>query len=190
MWQVALGAVVLGGAVLALLDRETRDQHERFQRKERQLRLETAEQRARIQKAMQRSAAYLEYKQYIEMHYNSVQTANQAFELYTSAKNVINQLYTQLKFSSEQIQQLKHQRNQLQRVEREVVHQQLQSQYLIHKELKQSIQDYKVQKDNYYLEIKKLNEETAQLKQYIRLNTGKMGQEWYARLEQRRLTSS
>ena len=190
MWQVALGAVVLGGAVLALLDRETRDQHERFQRKERQLRLETAEQRVRIQKAMQRSAAYLEYKQYIEMHYNSVQTANQAFELYTSAKNVINQLSTQLKFSGDQIQQLKHQRNQLQRVEREVVHQQLQTQYLIHKELKQSIQDYKIQKDNYYLEIKKLNEETAQLKQYIRLNTGKMGQEWYARLEQRRLTSS
>ena len=70
------------------------------------------------------------------------------------------------------------------------MHQQLQTQYLIHKELKQSIQDYKIQKDNYYLEIKKLNEETAQLKQYIRLNTGKMGQEWYARLEQRRLTSS
>ena len=40
------------------------------------------------------------------------------------------------------------------------------------------------------IKIKKLNEETAQLKQYIRLNTGKMGQEWYARLEQRRLTSS
>ena len=97
------------------------------------------------------------------MHYNSVQTANQAFELYTSAKNVINQLSTQLKFSGEQIQQLKHQRNQLQRVEREVVHQQLQTQYLIHKELKQSIQDYKIQKDNYYLEIKKQQKEKAQL---------------------------
>jgi len=186
MLQIAIGAIVIGGLALALLDRETQNQHDKFQRKQRQLRRDTEAHRAKIQAAMQRSAAYQEYKQYIEMHYASVQTANQAFELYASAKQVLNQLYEQLKFSGEHIQQLKQQRNPLQGAEREAVHQQLQQQYLIHNELKQAAQEYKAQKASYYQDIKALNEATAALKQYIRLNTGLPGQQWHARLEQRR----
>ena len=186
MLHIALGAVVIGGVVLALLDTETRNQHARFQRKESQLRRETAQQRANIQAAMARSAAYQEYRQYIEMHYASVQTANQAYALYASAKHVIDQLYKQLNISGEQIMLLKQQRQQQQGTDREATHQSLQHQYDIHRELKQSIEAYKQQKNAYYLDIKKLNEATSELKQYIRNNTGKPGREWYERLQQRR----
>lgn len=187
MLNFALGAVVIGGVVLALLDSETRQQHERFQRKESQLRRETARQRANIQAAIARNAAYQEYRQYIEMHYASVQTANQAHALYADAKHVINQLYAQLKISGEQIMQLKQQRHNLQCEERQEIHQSLQAQYQIHEEIKKSITSYKQQKEAYYQDLKKINEATAELKQYIRQHTGQMGREWYARLEQRRL---
>ena len=187
MLQFALGAVVIGGVILALLDTETRHQHERFQSTERQLRRETAQQRAHIQAAIARNTAYQEYRQYIEMHHASVQTANQAHELYASAKHVIDQLYQQLKISGEQIMQLKQQRNCLDGAIRQNTHQSLKMQYQIHDELKKAIAAYKQQKEAYYQDLKQLNEATADLKQYIRHNTGKMGREWYARLEQRRL---
>ncbi|MDQ9021841.1 hypothetical protein RFI02_12065 [Acinetobacter sichuanensis] len=187
MLHIALGAVIIGGVVLALLGTETRNQHARFQRKESQLRQETAQQRANIQAAMVRSAAYQEYRQYIEMHYASVQTANQAYDLYASAKHVIDQLYNQLNISGEQIMLLKQQRQLQNGIDREVTHQILQQQYDIHHELKRAIEGYKQQKNAYYQEIKMLNEATAQLKQYIRHHTGQAGREWYARLQQRQV---
>lgn len=187
MFGYVIGAAVVGVAVLALLDGETRVQHQRFQRKEGQLRRETQQYREKIQQAMQHSDAYQEYKRYIEMHYASVQTANQAFELYASAKHVINQLYQQLQMSGAQIQQLKVQRDGCTGEAREMIRLQLHTQREIHEEIKQSIAAYKAQKQSYYQEIKQLNEATAQLKQYIRLNTGNAGRQWYERLEQRRL---
>ena len=187
MLPFALGVVVIGGLALALLDRETKNQHDKFQHKQRQFRRETENHRAKIQAAMQCSVAYQQYKQYIEMHYASVQTANQAFELYASAKHVLDQLYNQLNISGEQIMLLKQQRQQQQGTDhRETTHQSLQQQYDIHRELKLSIEAYKQQKNAYYLDIKKLNDATSELKQYIRQNTGEAGREWYARLQQRR----
>lgn len=181
-----LGALVIGGLALALLDRETQNQHDRWQRKHSQLRRETAQQRERLQRAMQNSQDYQEYKQYIEMHYASVLTANQAFELYQSAKHVLDSLYQQLKNSGEQIQDFKSRRQQQQGTERETTHQLLQQQYEVHKQIKEAIEGYKTQKDQYFVDVRALNEATAQLKQHIRLNTGKAGREWYQRLEQRR----
>ncbi len=186
MLQLALGAVVITGVVLALLDNETKNQHERFQRKERQLRRETAQQHAKIQAAIQQSAQYQEFKQYIEMHYASVQTSRQAFELYQSAKGVLNSLYQQLKISGEKIQELKAQRKNQHGTEFQSTKLLLQQQYEIHKQIKVSIDAYKQQKDQYLVEVRSLNEATAQLKQHIHLHTGKAGREWYQRLELRR----
>ena len=181
-----LGAVIIGGLALALLDRETQNQHDRWQSKQSQLRRETAQQRERPQRAMQNSQDYQEYKEYIELHYASVLTANQAFDLYQSAKHVLDSLYKQLKNSGEHIQLLKEQRQKLQGNEREVTHQMLKQQYELHTQLKVAIEGYKTQKDLYLTDVRSLNEATAQLKQHIRLYTGKAGREWYQRLEQRR----
>lgn len=187
MLHIALGAVVIGGVVLALLDNETRQQHEQFQRKESQVRRETAQQRANIQAAIARKSAYQEYRQYIEMHYASVQTANQAYELYAAAKYVIAQLHNQLKISGEKIGHLKQQRLHASGTMRQMLKQNLDLQYNIHHELKQAIEAYKQQKSLHYQEMKKLNEATAALKDYIRHRTGEAGQAWYDRLQQRRL---
>ena len=187
MLQLALGAVVITGVVLTLLDNETKNQHERFQRKERQLRRETAQQHAKIQAALKLNAEYQEFKQYIEMHYASVQTSRQAFELYQSAKDVLNSLYLQLKISGEKIQKLKMQRENQHGLEFQTTKQLLQQQYEIHKQIKVSIDAYKQQKDQYLTEVRSLNEATAQLKQHIRYHTGQAGLEWYKRLELRRV---
>lgn len=186
MLNIIVGAVVIGGLALALLDSETRNQHDLWQRKQGQLRRETAHQRERLQHAMQHSQDYQAYKQYIEMHYASVQTANQAFSLYQSAKHVLNSLYEQLKISGEKIQHLKAQRQHQTARELHATKHLLQQQYEIHKQIKIAIEQYRNQKNEYFNEVQKLNEATAQLKQYIRFNTGKAGREWYQRLELRR----
>ena len=73
--------VAIGGAVLYLLDAETKSQHDRWERKRSQVRRETAQQREKIQAAIKSTAQYQEYKKYIEMQHASNQTADQAFEL-------------------------------------------------------------------------------------------------------------
>lgn len=182
-----LAGVAIGAAVLYLLDAETQSQHDRWERKRSQVRRETAQQREKIQAALKSTAEYQEYKKYIEMHHASKQTADQAFELYASTKKVLNGLYTQLKCSGETIGQLKEQRQQAFGTEKEHIQQMLKQQREIHAQIKAAIETYKVESENFLQELRALNEATAQLKQHIRLNTGKPGREWFARLEQRRL---
>jgi chromosome segregation ATPase len=181
------GAVAIGAAVLYLLDSETKSQHERWELKRRQVHRETAQQREKIQAALKNTAEYQEYKKYIEMHHSSKQTADQSFELYTGTKKVLNGLYSQLKSSGETIGQLKQQRQEALGADKEHIQQVLKQQRDIHTQIKIAIEAYKADLESFLQEVRSLNEATAQLKQHIRLNTGKAGREWYARLEQRRL---
>lgn len=172
MLPILAGTVAVGAAVLYLLDAETKSQHDRWERKRGQLRRETAEQRARIQAAIQNSAEYQEYKKYIEMHHASKQTADQAFELYKSTKTVLKGLYTQLKCSGEQIGQLKQQRQALTGQDKAHVQDMLQQQREIHVEIKAAIATYKADSESFLQELRALNEATAQLKQHIRYILG------------------
>ena len=182
-----LAGVAIGAAVLYLLDAETQSQHDRWERKRSQVRRETAQQREKIQAALKSTAEYQEYKKYIEMHHASKQTADQAFELYASTKKVLNGLYTQLKCSGETIGQLKQQRQEALGTEKEQIQQMLKQQRDIHTQIKTAIDGYKAERESFLKDLRSLNEATAQLKQHIRLHTGKPGREWFARLEQRRL---
>ena len=44
----------------------------------------------------------------------------------------------------------------------------------------------KAEKDNLYQEVKRLNQQTGELKQHIRLRCGNKGQTWFLNLEQRK----
>ena len=57
----------------------------------------------------------------------------------------------------------------------------------IHTQIKTAIDGYKAESESFLKDLRSLNEATAQLKQHIRLHTGKHEHEWFARLEQRRL---
>jgi hypothetical protein len=186
MFPIVVG-IGIGAAVLYLLDAETKSQHERCERKRSQVRRETAQQREKIQAALQSTAEYQEYKKYIEMHHASKQTADQAFELYASTKKVLNGLYTQLKSSGETIGQLKQQRQEALGADKEIIQQMLKQHRDIHAQIKSAIEGYKAESECFLQELRSLNEATAQLKLHISLNTGKPRREWFARLEQRRL---
>lgn len=186
MLQVFAATALIGAAILFRLNAETKTQHERWERKGGQLRRESAQQRARIQAALKNTADYQEYKKYIEMHHASKQTADQAFELYASTKKVLDGLYEQLKFSGEKIGILKQQRQDAIGVEKEQLQQTLKQQRDIHAQIKDAIADHKAERENFLQELRALNKATAQLKQHIRLHTGKPEREWFARLEQRR----
>lgn len=121
------------------------------------------------------------------MHHASKQTADQAFELYKDTKKVLNGLYVQLKCSGEKIGLLKQQRQDATGSEKVQIQQILKQQRDIHVQIKSAIEGYKAESESFLQEVRALNETTAQLKQHIRLNTGKPGREWFARLEQRRL---
>ena len=100
---------------------------------------------------------------------------------------MLNGLYTQLKCSGETIGQLKQQREEASGAEKEQIQQMLRQQRDIHAQIKTAIDGYKAESESFLKDLRSLNEATAQLKQHIRLHTGKPGREWFARLEQRRL---
>ena len=189
MLNVIVGAVAIGAVVYAMLDGETQRQHNRFQRKQHQLRRESLYYREKIQEALRHSKDYQEYKHSIELHYASTQTVNQMFELYASAKHTIVELYHQLQLSGNKIQQLKAERDVATSDMLLKVREQLKLQRETHKQIKQSIADDKIQKEQYYNDLKAINQSTADFKQHLRLNTGKAGRLWYELLEQRRLSA-
>lgn len=186
MLQVLAATALVGAAILYRLDAKTKSEHERWERKRGQLRRESAQQRARIQTALKNTAEYQEYKKYIEMHHASKQTADQAFELYASTKKVLNGLYEQLKLSGKEIAVLKQKRQNAVGTEKKQLHEMLKQQRDVHAQITEAIASHKADREGFLQELRALNEATAQLKQYIRLNTGKPGREWFARLEQRR----
>lgn len=182
---LGVGAIVIGSAVLALLNDAVKQHHEQWQQHSSDLQRQSRQQRQQLSRAMQFARTSSDYHRYIAMHHASVQTANQAFALYDSAKIVLVGLNQQKVISAEKIGWLKQQRNQTTGPQREQLSQLLQQQHETHHQIKASIHAYLEQKNTYYHELQQLNSATTALKQYIKQHTGIAGQNWYARLQQR-----
>ncbi len=181
---VALG--VLGVAVYALLSSERQTQHDRYQRKYRQVRRESEQHRRAIAERIQKNQAYADYRQAVAEHHAAAQTGQQVYELYDCAKQTLVALSEQADICQQMIIELKQQRKALTGEAREQVHQMLEQKYQLSQQIRVAIVQYKAEKTQHWQELQQLNSETRRLKLFIRDQMGQAGREWFARLEMRR----
>ena len=188
MLQV-LGLGLLAVGVYALLDSEKQEQHERYQRKARQVQRESEQHRRHLAQQVQHHQARLEYRQAIAAHHAAVLTGGEMFALYDCAKSTLKALQEQAALCQAQIAQLKKQRSQSKGLIREKKHQTLEQFYTIHQSIVAEIRQYQVEKNRHWQELQLLNQETRRLKFYIRDHMGSHGRAWFARLEQRKASA-
>ena len=179
--------IVIGGAVLALLDNEVQSSHHAYSHARERLQQDTQRHQRNIQRALQREQAWQHYQAKIELHYAAVQTANLSHGLYRQAQQVRGSLLEQRKLSAQKIGRLKQQRDAAPPNAKQPFRDALQRQHELHAQIKQAIEAYSQQIDTQHEELRQLNAHTAALKYDIRDNTGELGQAWFERLEQRKL---
>jgi len=189
MWQIAIGVgvLLLGGAVLSLLDDEVQSSHHAYSNARERLQQDTQRHQRNIQRALHREQEWHSYQAKIELHYAAVQTANLSHDLYRQAQQVRGSLLEQRKLSAQKIGQLKQQRDTAHPNARQPFRDALQRQHDLHAQIKQAVEAYSQQIDTQREELRQLNAHTAALKHDIRDNTGALGEAWFERLEQRKL---
>lgn len=187
MWQIIGLGVVISAGVLALLGQEAESSHRQYSAACDRLQRDTQHQKTLIKQSLRQARHQADFYAKVALHHASMQVANQSYELYQHAKTVRQELYTQLRWSGEQIGRFKAARDTAVGAARQSYREALQRQYDLHAQIKQAIAVYDQQIAQQLEELRELNAHTAQLKYDIRDHTGHFGREWYERLEDRRL---
>lgn len=174
-----IGAVAVGG-VLAWLSSEESSARDSYYQSTQRLTLESKQRRLQISHARQ------DYAQ-VALHFASLQTASDCYDNYNHHKQMFDLFQQKCEAFAERIIAIK----QLLPTTKSIAKKDLLAQLALlrqyNQEAKQAIAEVKALKIKFLDEVRLLNQQTHQLKYYIRDNCGVRGQHWYARSEQRRL---
>lgn len=177
-----LAEFLIIGAALYLKSNQLRKkreyEYERFNRE----RVHYERQLAHRQKNQE---DYLHYKHHIALHHAATQTANQMYQLYQQDKKHQQDVYQHLRTIGQEIAKLKTKRETAKGTEKQNIRMLLQQARDLHTQLKAELEVLKQATQNSLQQVRELNEKTHEHKEYIRLNTGRFGQQWYNRLQQR-----
>lgn len=124
------------------------------------------------------------------MHYSSVQIANAAYKLLDDARISLRAISTMLNNVKQQKLSLERDlafaKGQKNRAAIIRIIEELKQINAYRRALFEEKDKQKAEKDNLYQEVKRLNQQTGELKQHIRLRCGNKGQTWFLNLEQRK----
>lgn len=178
-----LDVIFAVGAALYLKSKQLSEKREReYARLER-------EKRAYMQRLAQqkrRHDEYAFYQEQIHAHHSAVQVANAMYKLYQQGKEMENSVSQQLKNQGQVIADLKQQRAMASGENKRVIVEQLQQVREIFQRLKDELNTHRQDNQVLLADVRALNAKAREHKEFIRLNTGRFGREWYARLEQRK----
>lgn len=139
----------------------------------------------RIQQRQHHQDLYLHYQEHIHQHYAAVQIANQMYDVYLADKASLQQIQKHMQKINNVIKRLKQQCLQDDSTERGDILNNLAKAREIYTKLNHEKKVYIKLVEQRLAEVRALNQKTKEHKEYIRLNTGQFGQNWYLRLEQR-----
>lgn len=139
----------------------------------------------KIQQCQYHQDLYLRYQEHIQQHHAAVQIANQMYEVYLADKASLHQVQRQMYKINLAIKKLKRQCLQATFTERHNILANLAQAREIYTKLDYEKVIYTKVVEQRLTEVRALNQKTKEHKEYIRLNTGRFGKNWYLRLEQR-----
>lgn len=181
-----IGAVAVGG-VLAWLSSEESSARDSYYQSTQRLTLESKQRRLQIAHARQDYAQARDYHAQVALHFASLQTASACYDNYNHHKKMLDLFQQKREAFADRIITIK----QLLPTTKGVAKKELLAELALlrqyHQEAKQAFTEVKELKMKFLDEVRLLNQQTHQLKCYIRDNCGVRGQDWYARSEQRRL---
>lgn len=181
-----LGAAAVGVIAYAWLSSAEQSAMNSYHSSARRLSHEIEQRQGQLNSYRQASQAARDYYKHIDLHHNSVLTANEAFALYDAQKQMLTMLNQRIHGFVQQIIALKKQRDVAKGAEKAEIRQQLNVVRGFLQEAKLERANMKQQKETLLFELREINKKTRELKLYIRDNCGKKGRDWYQRGLERR----
>lgn len=185
-----LAAVGVGAWIYNAVTEEEQQAQRDWQKKRNSVEKSVLKRRKEIEHHIRQAQSSYNFHYLVEMHYSSVQIANAAYKLLDDARISLRAIGTMINNTKQRKLSLerdlafakgKKNRAAVVRIIEELKQINASRRALFEEKDKQ-----KAEKDNLYQEVKRLNQQTGELKQHIRYRCGSKGQIWFQNLEQRK----
>lgn len=180
-----IGAVAVGA--LVWLSSEEDSARSDYQNAGRHLERETKKRRAELASIRKNRALAADFYRHNELYFASVQTANACYDLYDKQKKLVKMFAQKKAMFDQQITELKKQRDTATGQQKQAIREELTKTREYFAQAKEQLAVLAEEKERLLAEVRYLNQETRELKLYMRDNCGKKGRDWYQRgLERQR----
>lgn len=183
-------AIGVGAWIYHSVSEDEKQAERRWKEKKEEVEKSLIEHRNNIRKHIQQAQQSYDFHFLIDMHYSSVKVANAAYSLLSDARDSIRGVGKMLNNTKERKRilenELQYARNTKNKDEIYRIIDELKLINELRRELFSQRDNLYTQKDSFYQEVKRLNLQTTELKNYIRYRCGSRGIEWYQNLERRK----
>lgn len=185
-WLIPIG-IGIGKLVYDYFSWQEIEARQRWESKSREVKKTVEEHRRNIEVHIQEVRDSYNFKLLTDIHFSSFIVADSAYQLLDDARSSLDSLGRIIIKTKNEKKELLIKLKELKT--RKEKNQVLENLKLLN-EMRQSLFDdkdkVKQQRDDLYNEVKRLNQQTNELKTFIRDRCGSKGIEWYERLEERR----
>ncbi len=179
--------------VAGLYDAAQKEKYEarkRWENKREEVKKSVEEHQRNIENHMQKAQRSYDFHFLVDLHYSSSQVAGSAYQLLDDARKSFSGMSEMLMKSKEQRASLRHELKEAKRVkDKDKIHDIIEQLKMVEEIRKNIFEDrdrVKEQQAHFLAEVQKLNNQTRQLKEFIRDRCDIVGRDWYDRLETRK----
>jgi len=190
-WLIPIG---IGVGLKLLYDSVSDDEYqarERWENKRVEVEKTIEEHQKNIDIHLQESQESYDFYFLNELHYSSVQISNSAYQLLDDSRTSFNGINKMLKKAKEQKKMLQNKLDSYKKEKNNHKVNEMKEELKMVNELRRNVFDdrdkLKLQKESFLSEVQRLNHQTRELKELIRDRCGAKGEDWYFRLEARKL---
>ena len=187
------GALLLGAIGISIYNAasdEEKESRNRWKEKRKEVELTIEEHQKRIDKHIAKAQGSYDYNLLINLHYSSMMCANRAYKLLDDARDSLSGINKMLRKSKAEKKKIQKEIDCASRERDWGLKKELIDKIKMVNELRQGLFDEREkivqQKENFLYEVRRLNNQTRKLKEYIRDRCGEKGRDWYNRLEERK----
>lgn len=184
-WLIPVGIIGIGAILYSALEDSAGRKRKEWESKYQQVQNEVESHRKNIESHLAKSQNSHDFYLLTNLHYSSVKVADEAYKLLSSSNEALSAIGDTLLKSKNKIIELKSLKNFASETKRAEIAAEIESLYTLRESLFPDKDILKSQRDNFYAEVKRLNNQTRTLKEAIRDRTGSKGKDWYDRLSAR-----
>ncbi len=189
-WLIPIGIGVGLKLLYDAVSEEEYEARERWESKREEVEKSIEEHRRNIENHIQEAQRSYDFRFLVDLHYSSSQVANSAYQLLDDARKSFSGMSKMLKKSKEQRSALQQELEEDRRIkDRNKIHETIEQLKMVNELRKSVFEDrdrVKEQQTHFLSEVQRLNNQTKELKEFIRDRCDDGGQEWYDRLEARK----
>jgi uncharacterized membrane-anchored protein YhcB (DUF1043 family) len=186
MWWLVPVGIGIGKLVYDYFSEQEIEARQRWESKSRDIKKTVEEHRRNIEVHIQEVRDSYNFKLLRDIHFSSFIVADSAYQLLDDARSSLDSMRRIIiKTKNEKNELLIKLKELKTKKEKIPVLENLKLLNEMRQSLFDDINKVKLQRDDLYNEVKRLNQQTNELKTFIRDRCGKEGIEWYKRLEER-----